>query len=449
MPKRPSNRSNQAGQPKLFHTGSGLPVVHERSAAIPLVDFAIFIRHGAQEDPVGAEGAARLRARLLRCGSRGSDLAEVDEAIALLGARISFAVGRNVMRVTATVLSRNLAPLITLLARLLREPAFRNDDFRREKRQVLADILDAQDDDSALANRHLNALLYGTHPYATPVGGTAQSNKRVKLAHIKTAHQTAMVRKNLLFAAAGDVDEETLAHLLDEAFGDLPARVQGASKARIPAPKVPKGVRVRIVNKVGRTQTHLGIATLGTKLKDPLLVPLVVGDCVFGGLFTSRLVEEVRAKRGWSYAAQSHLRVTHQRGPWSLWTHPSVDHALDAVALQVEMMRAFVAKGPTAAEVKQAKRYLIGSRCLDEDTASRRVELCLDAVHAGLGVEHPAGFGKRIRAVKRKDIAEAYGKRIDMRALSIVAVGDASLLRPQFESLDGVTSVEVVPVGLP
>lgn len=427
-------------------TAAGFPLVHESNYSLPLVDFAIVWRAGALGDAPGAEGAARLLARLLRRGTPSLKADAVDERIALLGGRMSVSASREALRVQCTVLARNLEPFLELVASLIVDPALREADFRRAKRRISAEIEDSEDDDSTIASNHLRNHLFGDHPYARSIGGTKASVRRITRASLIAAHDKRLVRSQLLFAVAGAIKTKTFATLIDAHFGGLPKG--RASGFRVPATKATPGRRVRIIHRPGRSQTQLAIACLSAKRSDPQLAELVLGDCVFGGLYSSRLMQAVRGDKGWSYGAYSSLRVSAQRDAWSLWTHPAAENAAACAALELDLIDEYLDEGPSAPEVRLAKSYLIGNRCLEEDTAAKRVELALDAVFVGRDAKFPRGFPKRVRAVKRTGITDAVRRRFSADNLSIIAVGDAKVLRPQFEALPGVSEVNVARVRL-
>lgn len=425
----------------------GAPVLLEESHALPLVDFVVALRGGALLDPVGQEGLTRMMARLLRRGVRGQPAAEVDQALALLGGRLSVTIARSSIRLHGSVLARNLEPFVALVARLVREPALRTGDLARAKRRIADELRAVRDDDGALADRHLRRLLFGDHPYGLPVGGTLASIRAIRRDDVVAQHARAVHRGAFVFGAAGAVTQDELARLLSAHFADLPTR--GRERLTVPAPKIAKGRRVLIVDKKGRSQTQLGMATLGIKAKDPHYFPFAVADAAFGGMFTSRLMQEVRAKRGWSYGASSQIGVGTQREAWRVFSHPSVENAHACAALELELMERYVAEGPTVAELRRAKRFLAGSRCFEEDTAAHRLDLRLSAELFGVGDDHLARYRRSIRAVTREDAQRALQARLKPRDLAIVAVGAADVLGPALGALPGVTEVRTVAFDAP
>ena len=145
------------------------------------------------------------------------------------------------------------------------------------------------------------------------------------------------------------------------------------------------------------------------------------------------------------------LSVATQRDAWRMWSHPAVENAPACAALQLELLEAWHADGLSPGELRRAKRYLVGSRCFEEDTAARRLDHRLSAALYGVDQESPAtnphlgGYRRAIRGVTRKAVHEAVAKRLDPRHLLVVAVGDATRLEAPFAKLPGVRSVEVVP----
>lgn len=423
-------------------TAAGFDVLHAESHALPLVDFSILWRAGALADPEGQEGLTLMLGRLIQRGRKGESTAQVDDAVAAMGARLSVSVGREVVRLGGTVLARNLEPFVMLLAGLLAEPAIRGADLAREKRRIRDDLFDLREDDGSLASRQFRAHLFGVHPYARPIGGTLKSVGKIRRADVLELHARTCRQGNLLFGAAGAVDVETLTALVDRAFFSIPKGRAASVRAKVP--KAIPGRRAVVVDKKDRAQVQLGIGTLGLPRRDPRRAALVVADTAFGGLFTSRLMQEVRAARGFSYSAGSRLEAPSQRGAWSMWTHPSVENFRECAELQLGLFDDWIANGLKLREVRFAKRYLIGSRCLDVDTPSARLELALDAVYHGFPLDYPDGYTQRIRAVKPDD-ANAAVHVLKPKNLSIVAVGDADRLVPELESLHGIDDVQVIP----
>ncbi len=421
----------------------GLQVFLEESHELPLVDLVLRIAGGSLSDPEDLGGLTRVMGRLYRRGTRRIDGARVDARVAALGGRLAVTIGREALTIHGSVLARNVEPFVALVAELLRQPAFRQRDLARAKRRIKANLVGLRDDDYGLASRHLRELVFEGHPYGRPPGGTHTSIGRITQADLINHHQRTWRATHVSFGAAGAIDEAGLRSLLDRHFADVP---RGPSLVpRTNAPERIRGRRLLVIHKPDRTQTQLGVGTLGIKATDRLYFPFLVADAAFGGMFTSRLMQAVRAERGWSYSAYSAVGVARQRDMWRMWTHPPVDKARDCLALQLELLEAWTTDGLRANEVRRAKRYLVGSRCFEEDTAYRRLELAMAVASLGQRDEHLGGYTRALRRVDRAAASEAARRRIRPQDLAIVAVGDAGTLASAFGSLPGVVQTRVVP----
>lgn len=434
LPKTPGPR---------FETERGIPVCLEPSHTLPLVDVELLVDRGSLTDPEGLEGLTRMTVGLMRRGPKGMKAETFDETLDALGSTLGAAASNEYVRFQGTVLRRNLEAYLTLLGRILVDPGLRADDFARLKRKTEAELIQLRDHDRGLAGRAFRQALFGAHPYGRPISGTLESVRRMKRADVQRHHAGLAKAKDLLIGVAGDVTEETLQPMLERAFGAVPEGRSTPPRAK--APRAKKGRRVLVVDKPQRSQTQLYVGTLGLKIGDPDFHALLVANTGFGGTFTSRLVKAVRSERGWSYGAGTKVSADRQRDAWTMWTHPSAEQLLDCLALELELLGAWVSDGLSAAEVKRSKRYLIKSHAFDLETAVKRLDPQLETALYGLPADWHAGFVHRVRAVTREDAQAAVERHLSVDDLTIamVATVDEELLRG-LRSLPGVRSVDTI-----
>ncbi len=425
-----------------FVTDAGVPVLVEESHAVPIVDIEIAFRAGSYSDPAGKEGLSRLVARMVRMGTRRLTGAEVEDRIARLGARLTSDVaGGSTTRFHGSVIRRNLEPFVALLGELLTAPAFRADDLAHVKRETISDLVAMRDHDEALAAKALRNLLFDGHPYGRSIAGTPASVRRVTRADLVAHHRSTYLLGDVVVGAAGDVSSGELARLVDRYLVGLP---RGRAKAvTIPAPRAVKGRRVCIVDKPERTQTQIYVGSLAGGLHDPKLFPLHVGNAGFGGMFTGRLMHEVRAVRGLSYGASS--RMDPRRRAFEIHTFPTATDAVECTALVLELVDRFVAKGLSDAEVRAAKTYLVRGHCFEVDTASKRLDARMDVELYGLPAEHYTDYERLVSRVKASEVREAVRSRLSSRDLAVAIVATASDVRDGLAALPGVRELTVVP----
>lgn len=420
-----------------------MTILVESSDVLPLVDLEVAFAVGSLQDPAGQEGLAQLTGHLIRRGPRGLSQQRFEDQLARLGARVSVQVSMRSTRIRATVLRRNLEPLLELLAEMIWNPALRASDFAKLKRRARAALRARLDDDQALAGLCFREALFGEHPYGRSLSGRAESLARIGLRQVESFYARNIEKGAFIVGVAGDVNEREARALIANQFPNANRRKR--KEAVIPATRARPGRHVVIVDKPERTQTQLYIGTLGLRTRDRDLFPLLVSNTAFGGMFSGPLMQEVRAIRGWSYGAYSRLLHAKQRDAWYMSTAPAAEYSADCAALQIELLERWVQRGITSTQLKFAQRYLINSHCFDRDTPSKRLESRLDVELLDIPRAYVDKYDQLLAKVGRLDANEATRSRISTRNLTIVAVATAAQVASSFERLPGVKSLEIVP----
>ena len=418
-------------------------ILVESSDVLPIVDLEIALRVGSLQDPAGQEGLARLTGHLMRRGPRGLSQERFEERLATLGARVSVEVSMRSTRVRATVLRRNLEPLIGLLADVLWQPALRASDFAKLKRQAQAALIARLDDDHALGAVGFREALFGEHPYGRTSSGHTDNIGRIGLQQAKDFYARNIAKGAFLVGVSGDVADAEIRSLVASHFPRARRAKQKGSD--VPATRSRRGRHVVIVDKPERTQTQLFIGTLGARTRDRSLFPLIVSNTAFGGTFSGPLMQQVRAVRGWSYGAYSRLLHSTQRDAWYMSTAPAAEYSADCAALQLDLLERWVDGGTKQAGLNFAQRYLINSHCFDRDTPSKRLEARLDVELLDIPRSYVDKYAQLVARVTTQEANDATRARISTRDLIIVVVATASEVASSFERLPGVRSLEIVP----
>ncbi len=423
---------------------AALPTFIERSDALPLVDLYVVCETGAMHDPVGREGALHLALRTLRRGTRARSAREIDAALDRLGAELSTSVDATAATVHAAVIRRNLPALLDLFGDILNEPSFPATEFAQVAREVRADLIDSRDDDRTLAGRWFRRTLFAGHPFGRPASGTPRTLTALTREHSMRAWKRTAVGTNLLLAAAGDITDDELQAFRARILPRLPS---GEAPVRdLDPPRPLRGRRLVIVDKPARSQTQIYIGNLGSHPRDRDHLALVLGNTIFGGTFTARLMREVRSKRGWSYGASSRLGRDRTREAWSMWTFPAAADAPGCVKLQLDLVRKLVEGGVTERELSFAKSFLGRSQAFDVDTPTKRLWRRLDRRLLGLPANFHDRYVERLQAVTRDEVNAALQRRLSPDDLLISVVATASELRTSLErAIPHLESTLVVP----
>jgi len=419
-------------------------VLVETSRALPLVSFSIALKTGSLLDPEGMSGATRMLTRWMRRTAGGREAQAIDTEIDALGGAFGADVSPSTLVFQGTVITRSLDGLMRITADILARPGFAEAELERLRRETLAELTESLDDDRGLGRRWFRHRVFGAHPYARSVTGTATSVAHIQGDDLKALYRRIVRPENLIFAFSGDIDRaraENLAEALRAQLASGPAPDDS-----IGDPSVIPGRRLTLVDKPDRTQTQIMIGGLGTHPTDPDHLALHVANTVFGGTFTARLTQEVRAKRGWSYGAYSSLPIDRRRQAFSMWTFPKAEDAAPCIQLQLEMLHALRTKGITKKELAWAKKYLVRSHAFALDTASKRVGLLLDSALYGLPAGYYEQYIERIKGITLEAANASVVQRLSEDDLLVTVVGTAPQIGDAIKSaIPNLASSEIVP----
>lgn len=399
-------------------------IVIEPSDDTPLVWFEIAIRGGAGADPVGQEGLHRHAALLARRGAGTRERAELDDALDSLGASLDPSITRDAITLSGVTLSRHLDAVVELAADILAAPTFNADEHARLLRETPQVLDEYRDDDATLAQRWFEWVCCPGHPYGRTSIGTAPSIARLDRDSARALWQRELTRENLVIGIAGDVDETTAQRVAARLVERLPARGR-AAVALDRSIEPPHMRRTFLVDKPHRTQAQIRIGHLSARYGDADTPALTIAETVFGGLFTSRLMQELRVKRGWTYGASCGLRRSRLPHWFEIWMAAGIDVAGDAVKLTLDLLADYAAHGPTDEEFAFARDYLVGSMPFSVATAQQRMQLAVgDAVF-----ELPSGYTAQLPAhlqlLTAADVRAACARHLKPDAAVTVAVTTA------------------------
>ncbi|WP_137702826.1 M16 family metallopeptidase [Marimonas lutisalis] len=395
-------------------------LVEEHS--IPFVALELRFRGGGSLDAPGKRGATNLMVGLLEEGAGDLDARGFARASEELAASFRYNVHDDAVTVSAKFLTENRDQAVALLRESLVNPRFDEDAINRVRAQVLSSIRSDERDPQAIAGRRFDALVYGDHPYGSPLDGTLESVGALTRDDIVAAHQGALARDRLYVSVVGDITAEDLGALLDTLVGDLPE-----TGAPMPAEVTPRFEGGMTIVDFDTPQSVVMFGQPGIAFEDPdyfaaYLLNVILG----GGGFESRLMQEVREKRGLTYGVYSYLVDKDQADIWM----GSVASANDRVAQAIEVIRAEWARardqGVTAEELDLAKTYLTGAYPLRFDGNGPIANIMVGMQMSGMPIDYIETRNDRVNAVTLDDVNRVARALLDPGKLSFVVVG-----RPQ------------------
>ena len=423
-------------------------VIVETVLSLPLVHIVVAGHGGALLEPSSHAGLAVFHARMLRRGSGTFDAASFEAELDRLGAELWVDAQASTFALHATVLRRNLAPFITLLKTLVASPRFDEAEIARLKREVDAARVEVLDSDDTLARLAFRRTMLAGHPYGRPLGGTQASIAGIDTGILHAHHERAFPREGMTFGFAGAVTREEAEAVVAELDGAMPTSPTSKKLPSLAVTPVPSlsGRGLVLVDKPERTQAHLLIGTRGTHPHDTDHAALSVGVAVLGGTFTSRIVREVRSKRGWSYSTSARISVERIRTSLVLSAQPGSADAGPCLALMMRLLNEWVSKGITARELSSMRKYLVRSSVFDRDTAQKRMQRTVEERVLELGVGYYDRWLESVGSVTLDEVNGAIAHRIDPSAIRVISVCTASELREPLEkALPPESTTRVVP----
>lgn len=421
----------------------GVEMLVDSHRGIPLIWFQVAILGGCVDDPPECEGFTNHMVSLARRGAGSRDRRVLDEELDRLGASLSISADRDSIKMSGVCLTRHIDRVIELAADLLAAPHMaehEHDKLLREARMALDEL---RDDDSQLATRFFNRSCVPGHPYARTMLGTERSLSRIDLAQVKAVYRQRIVPQNLLIGMAGDLDTaraENLAARLVAALPDQPAPPQ----LSLASPPRPRGRRILVVDKPERTQAQILVGHLGPRYGSPDSLPMMLVDTAFGGMFTSRLMQEIRVKRGWSYGAGSSLSRSRGEGWFRIHLAPAAEVAPDALALTWSMLADLASQGLSADELTFAQGYLTGSLPFRLATAKNRVRVAVQSRIFGLSTDFVDTLPARLSQLTLADIQAVAQRWLFPDDHLSVMVATADTMVPRLESISD-AEITVIP----
>lgn len=404
-------------QPVTSPGGITAWLVEEHS--IPFVALEIRFRGGASLDAPGKRGAINLMTGLLEEGAGDMDARAFSRETEALATSLSFDVSDDALSVSARFLTENRDASIELLRAALLEPRFDEDAVERVRGQVISNIQSNQKDPNEIAHQTFDKIAFGDHPYGSSLNGTLETVAGLTRDDLIAAHSAVLARDRIYVGAVGDITPEELGELLDTLLGDLPA--EGAPMPPRAEVDIPAGTT--LVD-FATPQSVAIFGQPGLAQDDPdWFTATVLNHVLGGGGFESRLMTEVREKRGLTYGVYSYLAPRDLAETYL----GSVSSANDRIGEAIEVIRAewskAAAEGITQEELEAAKTYITGAYPLRFDGNSPIANILVGMQMLGLPTDYIATRNDKVEAVTLEDVKRVAADLLDPENLHFVVVG--------------------------
>ena len=409
---------------------SGAQVYFVASPAIPMLDVQLDFDAGSRRDPPEQAGLASATALMADKGvaAQGSDPAldenQLSEAWADLGANFGGSAGDDRMSFALRTLTEPelLGKSVQLAARELGAPSWPDAVWQRERQRLSAAIEESRTRPGIVAAIAFAKAVYGSHPYGQET--TPESLARIGVADMQARYAQAIAPCRAKVSLVGAITRAQADDIVTQLLSRLP-QGQGTCPPLPPLPEVaPLTAPVEQRIPFESAQAHVLIGQPGYKRSDPDFFPLLVGNHILGGSgFTSRLMMQVREKRGLSYSVYSYFSPGLHAGAFTLGLQTRPDQTAEALAVSRQVLSDFVAHGPTEAELKAAKDNLIGGFALRIDANRKLLANVANIAWHGLPLDYLDHWTERVRQVSVADIQAAFQRVLQPDRMVTVVVG--------------------------
>jgi zinc protease len=416
-----------------FVLSNGLEVVLMEKHQVPLVQLTLLVRAGSVDDPAGKTGLASLTLDMMDEGAGGRDALELADAVDFLGASLSVGTGLHTASVDLFTPLAKLADALPLMADVALRPDFSGEELERLRADRLTDLVQAHDEPNAIAAALYSRTLFGAdHPYGVRTAGTEASLRGFTASDLQQFHRTYFHPGNAALIVVGDVTRANIESALTAAFGSWPAGEN--PKATVTPPGQVKGRTIYLVDKPGAAQSVIRIGRIGAARDTEDYYAMTVLNTILGGSFSSRLNQNLREDKGYSYGAGSSFGFRPVPGPFLATSAVQTDVTGPALAEFMKELRN-IRKPIPVDELDRAKNYEALQYPQSFQTVADVAGQIEDLLANALPEDHFDTYQRRILAVTAADVQRAAKKYIDPDHLAIIVVGDRSIIEPQITAL--------------
>jgi zinc protease len=398
-----------------------LVLIFCKEQSLPFVTFQLLIDSGSRRDPSGEEGLAHLAAKGLLLGTSKHAVTTINEDLDFMGASLNSSSGRDYATLSLRVLKKDLDKGLDLFMEVLTQPAFPEEEIRRETEKIMAAIQSSEDQPEEVAEREFQKNLFLASPYGHPVEGTRESVPRLTREAVLRFYRTYYHPNNAILTIVGDITgEEVKAKLIPRLekwpTGEIPKESFHTTFA-----KEPKTVKTNRPI----TQANIILGHAGVKRENPDFYALTVMNYILGGGgFASRLVAEIRNKRGLAYSVASFFDPGRYPGSFQIVLQTKNASTREAISLALQQMELIQKEPVLEKEIEGAKKYLVGSFPMRFDTQAKLVSFLSQVEYYGLGADYPNQYPFLINSVTRGEVLRVAKKYLHPENYILVIIAN-------------------------
>jgi zinc protease len=407
----------------------GAPLFLVQTKALPMVDIEISIDAGARYDPLGKSGLAEMTGELLSYGTQSSQgnlsEAQIADEIADLGANFSIQVSgeRATLRIRSLSRKDIRDRAVQLAASMLASPSYDEKILSRERQRISTAILEADTKPQTVLERQFKKSVYGAYPLA--YSPTVKSVANVGATDLKQFHRQFYRADRMIISIVGDVSRSDASQIAQGLLRAVPQTGPVISALPVFERSPVEPLKQRQTNIVfDSQQAHIAMGMTAVTRNNPDYYPLLVGNYILGGGgFVSRLMSEVREKRGLAYSVFSYFQPGKDAGIFQAGLQTKNDQAELALEVLSSTIAKFIANGPSSEELTAAKANLVYGYPLRIDNNRKLLDNVSSIAWNNLPLDTLDVWTKQVEVVTLDQVKTAFQKYLAMDRMKIVVLG--------------------------
>jgi zinc protease len=422
--------------PEVWKTADGITVWLLERHALPYVSMTLAVPTGSSSDPKGKGGLAFATADMLDEGAGARGAIDLSRAIDALGATLVTGATLDTSEASLSVLKKNLAPAFALFADVVARPRLDAVEWKRVHDLEMNDLLERAADPEEVERVVTRAVLFGAdHPYGHPVDGTVASMTTIGLGEINAFYKTEFRPDRATLAVVGDTTKAELTALLEKNLGAW--KNPGAAAPPVVVPPPPKGPwpKLVLVDRPDAPQAVVALARPGVDITSPNEPLLERDNLMLGGLFTSRLNQDLREEHGYTYGAASRLSRTRGVGSFIASASIFTEKTADGLKALVSDVAEYAKTGMTPDEAEKTRLQSRGDRVETFETYDHAAErLAIDAA-LGLSPDYEKASALAAEGATRDTLAKLGATYFDPASAFVVVVGPRANLEAPLKAI--------------
>jgi zinc protease len=413
---------------------NGLKLVIVEQHELPLVDIALVVRSGVEADPVGKSGLATLTANLLDEGAGNRDALAIADQVGFLaiGLGTTATWDQSKIRLHSTIATLDSA--LVLMADVALRPTFPEKEFTRIHNDRLTGLLQEQDRGPQIADRVFASIVFGDDsPYGRMPAGSRETVENITRDDVQNFWKQWYVPNNATLIIVGDLTAAEAEKRATAAFGSW-AQAGLPTMAAVPAAPAAKPSVIYVVDKPNAPQSSFRLGTVGVARSTADYYPLQVMNTALGGAFTSRLNQNLRETKGYTYGAGSGFTMRREPGAFIASAEIVADKTDSAMIEFVKDLNG-IRTPMSPEELEKTKKYLqLGYAAGFEENGAIAESIGLLVPH-GLPLSTLSDYQNKIGGVSAADVERVAKQYVDPTKMSLVVVGDRKKIEPALRAL--------------